>query len=51
MANKQQNSIAIVAEKLVKKYGEGVLAVEGIEHFGDSNNMVIFLPTEIHSTI
>ena len=31
MADKQQNGIAIAAEKLVKKYGEGVLAVDGID--------------------
>jgi ABC-2 type transport system ATP-binding protein len=31
MAGKQQDSIAIFAEKLVKKYGEGVLAVDGID--------------------
>ena len=36
-------------DALLDKYH--VPAVEGIEHFGDSNNMVIFRPTEIHSTI
>jgi ABC-2 type transport system ATP-binding protein len=43
MVNKQQNGIAIVAEKLVKKYGDGVLAVDGIDLSIQANTIYALL--------
>jgi ABC-2 type transport system ATP-binding protein len=43
MADKQHNGIAIAAEKLVKEYGEGVLAVDGIDLSIQANTIYALL--------
>jgi ABC-2 type transport system ATP-binding protein len=43
MANQPRNGTAIVTEKLVKKYGDGVLAVDGIDLSIKSNTIYALL--------